>query len=180
MMVVVNTKTEAAAASLSSQPLVSASAHTGLWSLCAPEYFYPNSARPGQPRLTPLHQGERKLGKGERGERFPRVMRGRRGESAQHSRVLENGDMLTVAQPAPSLLVLCMRCSRFEKRFKIIQFAIQFCRKYLKNLSTLNSVVGKILTFLGWSQVCGGGAAAPGPAQRKLGSVRRVAKFQTF
>ena len=112
MMVVVNTETEAAAASLSSQPLVSASAHTGLWSLCAPEYFYPNSARPGQPRLTPLHQGERKLGKGERGERFPRVMRGRRGESAQHSRVLENGDTVTVAQPAPSLLVLCMRSSR--------------------------------------------------------------------
>lgn len=54
-----------------------------------------------------------------------------------------------------------------------------FAEKY-KILSTFKSVVGKILTFLGWSQVCGGEAAALGPAQGKLGSVRRVAKFQTF
>ena len=75
MMAVVNTVTEAAPL----LALVSCSAHSGLWPLSAPEYFYPWPAQPDPGQCT---SRGRKLGKGERGERgerFPRVMRGEGG-----------------------------------------------------------------------------------------------------
>ena len=46
--------------------LVSSSAHSGLWPLSAPEYFYPWPAQPDPAQCT--SRGG-KLGKGERGER---------------------------------------------------------------------------------------------------------------
>ena len=60
-------------------------------------------------------RGEKAGERRERGEIPPGNEREERGESAQHSHVLENGDTVTVAQPAPSLLVLCMRWSRLYK-----------------------------------------------------------------
>ena len=55
----------------------------------------------------------------------------------------------------------------------------QYCRK-VQNFKHFNSVVGKILTFLGWSQVCGGGAAAPARPRESWVQLEEWQNFKHF
>ena len=185
MVAVVNTVTEAAAASLLSRPRLTPD--SGLSPLRS--ISIPTPAALASPGWRQCTRGKKAGERRERGEIPPgnergggEGGRGRRGDCAQHSPVLENGDMLSAALTAPSLLnaLVVLSCSRFYiKRLSRIMIGHQYCRK-VQNFKHFKFGCWQNLDLLGMEPSLWRWSGCPGPAQRKLGSVRRVAKFQTF